>query len=254
MSHPPHLTIVGHSKPSGIRNKLLRSLAADDLALLQPHLEVIQLERGDVMIEPNQPIRHVYFPEDSIGSIVATVADHRRIEVGIFGRDGMSSTSLLLGADTSPHECFTQVPGSSLRLEADALRHAIGQSPSLHQHLLRYIETFQVQVAYTALSHGGFTIESHGGFTIEERLAHWLLMCHDRLDGNDLPLVHEFLSIMLGVRRSGVTIAVQTLEGTGAIKAARGHIIIRDRARLEEAANGSYGVPEAEYRRLFPEH
>jgi CRP-like cAMP-binding protein len=137
------------------------------------------------------------------------------------------------------------VPGSALRMDADALRQAIGQSPSLHQHLLRYIETFQVQVAYTALS--------HGSFTIEERLARWLLMCHDRLDGNDLPLVHEFLSMMLGVRRSGVTIAVQTLEGTGAIKATRGHIIIRDREMLEEAANGSYGVPEAEYRRLFPE-
>jgi CRP-like cAMP-binding protein len=246
MSHPPHLTIVSPSRPSGIRNKLLRSLSADDLALLQAHLEALQLERGDVLIAPHQPIRHVYFPEDSIGSIVATVADHRRIEVGIFGRDGMSSTSLLLGADTSPHESFIQIPGSALRLEADALRHAMGQSPSLHQHLLRYIEAFQVQVAYTALS--------HGSFTIEERLARWLLMCHDRLDGNDLPLVHEFLSMMLGVRRSGVTIAVQTLESTGAIKATRGHIIVRDRERLEDAANGSYGVPEAAYRRLFPEH
>jgi CRP-like cAMP-binding protein len=245
MPQPPHLTVVGHPQPTGIRNKLLRSLSADDLALLQPHLEAVQLERGDMMIEPNQPIRHVYFPENSIGSIVATVADHRRIEVGLFGRDGMSGTSLLLGAKTSPHETFIQVPGSALRMEADALRQAIGQSPSLHQHLLRYIETFQVQVAYTALS--------HGSFTIEERLARWLLMCHDRLDGNDLPLVHEFLSMMLGVRRSGVTIAVQTLEGTGAIKATRGHIIIRDREMLEEAANGSYGVPEAEYRRLFPE-
>jgi CRP-like cAMP-binding protein len=245
MSQPSHLTIVGHPEPSSIRNKLLRSLSEDDLALLQPHLEELQMERSDVMIEPNKPIELVYFPEDCIGSIVATASDHRRIEVGIFGRDGMSSTSLLHGIDTTPHEVFTQLPGSALRMEADALRHAIGQSPSLHQHLLRYVETFQVQVAYTALS--------HGSFTIEERLARWLLMCHDRIDGDDLPLVHEFLSIMLGVRRSGVTIALQTLEGTGTIEAARGHIIIQDRERLEEAANGSYGVPEAEYRRLFPE-
>ena len=245
MSHPPYLAIVGRPKPTGIRNRLIRSLSVDDLALLQPHLEVVHLERGDVMIEPNQPIRYVYFPEDSIGSIVATVSDYRRIEVGIFGRDGMSGTSLLLGANTSPHETFIQVPGSALRMAADALRHAIRLSPSLHEHLLRYIEAFQVQVAYTALS--------HGSFTIEERLARWLLMCHDRLDGNDLPLVHEFLSLMLGVRRSGVTIAVQTLEGTGAIKGTRGHIIIRDRKMLEEAANGGYGVPEAVYFSLFPE-
>src|SRR4051812_30037614 len=89
----------------------------------------------------------------------------------------------------------------------------------------------------------------NGSYTIEERLARWLLMCHDRVDGDDLPLVHEFLSMMLGVRRSGVTIAVQTLEATGMIKATRGHINVRDRAKLEEAAAGSYGVPEAGDRR-----
>ncbi len=101
-----------------------------------------------------------------------------------------------------------------------------------------------MQVAHTALS--------HGSYTLEERLARWLLMCHDRLDGYDLPLVHEFLSMMLGVRRSGVTIAIQTLEGTGAIKGTRGHIVVRDRDKLEETANGSYGVPEAEYEKIIP--
>jgi CRP-like cAMP-binding protein len=155
----------------------------------------------------------------------------------------VTSTSVLHGADTTPHEIFTQVPGSALRMAADDLRTAIRNSRSLHEHLLRYAEAFNVQVAYTALS--------HGSYTIEERLARWLLMCHDRVDGDDLPLVHEFLSMMLGVRRSGVTIAVQTLEATGLIQAKRGHIIVRDRARLEEAAGGSYGVPEQEYRRLF---
>ena len=245
MSQPPHLTIVGHPKPSSSRNTLLQTLSTDDLTLLQPHLEVIALKRGDVIVEPNKPIQRVLFPEDMIASIVASTPNGRRIEVGIVGRDGVTSTSILHGADTTPHEIFTQVPGSASRLGVDDLRTALRDSPSLHEHLLRYAEAFNVQVAYTALS--------HGSYTIEERLARWLLMCHDRLDGDDLPLVHEFLSMMLGVRRPGVTIAVQTLEGTGAIKATRGHIIIRDREMLEEAANGSYGVPEAEYRRLFPE-
>jgi CRP-like cAMP-binding protein len=243
MSQLPHLTIVGHPKPSIICNTLLLTLSADDLALLQPHLEVIELKRGDVIAEPNKPIQHVVFPEDAIISVVASTPDGRRIEVGIIGRDGVTSTSVLHGADTTPHEIFTQVPGSALRMAADDLRTAIRDSRSLHEHLLRYGEAFNVQVAYTALS--------HGSYTIEERLARWLLMCHDRVDGDDLPLVHEFLSMMLGVRRPGVTIAVQTLEGAGVIKATRGHIIVRDRAKLEEAAGGSYGVPEAEYRRLF---
>ena len=96
----------------------------------------------------------------------------------------VSSTSVLLGSDRTPHESFIQVPSSALRIGVDELRRAMQQSPSLHQHLLRYVEAFQVQVSHTALS--------HGSYTLEERLARWLLMCHDRLDGDDLPLVHSF--------------------------------------------------------------
>jgi CRP-like cAMP-binding protein len=245
MSQSPHPTLVGQPRASGIRNRLLRTLSADDLSRLQRHLEPVPLRRGDVMTEPNQPIEQVYFPEDAISSVVATTRGGRRIEVGIFGREGMSGTPLLLGSDRTPHECFAQVPGSALRIGADDLTRAIRQSPSLHQLLLRYVEAFNVQVAHTALS--------HGSYTLEERLARWLLMCHDRLDGDDLPLVHEFLALMLGVRRSGVTVAVQTLEGAGMIKARRGVIRVLNRETLEEAAGGSYGVPEAEYRRLIGE-
>jgi len=243
MSQPPHLTIVGHPKPSITCNTLLLTLSADDLALLQPHLEVIALKRGDVIVEPNKPIQHVVFPEDAIISVVASTPDGRRIEVGIIGRDGVTGASVLHGADTTPHEIFTQVPGSALRMAADDLRTAIRTSPSLHGRLLRYAEAFNVQVAYTALS--------HGSYTIEERLARWLLMCHDRVDGDDLPLVHEFLSIMLGVQRPRVTVALQTLEAGDMIHTSRGLITITDRGKLEEVAGGSYGVPEAEYRRLI---
>src|SRR3954453_14630160 len=243
MSQPPHLTLVGHPEPSRIANRLLRALAGDDLALLKPHLEPLSLQRGNVLIQPNQPIAHVYFPEDCIASVVANTPEGRRIEVGIFGREGMSSTSVLLGSDRTPHECFIQVPGSALRIEVDELRRAIGQSPSLHQHLLRYVEAFQVQVAHTALS--------HGSYTLEERLARWLLMCHDRLDGDDLPLVHEFLSLMLGVRRPSVTEALHLLEGVAIVKVGRGHVEVLNREKLEEIAGACYGVPEREYRLLI---
>jgi CRP-like cAMP-binding protein len=243
MPQPPHLTLVEKKKPNG--NRLLGALSDEDQALLQPSLVLVTLKRGDVLVRPNEPIAHAYFPIDCLGSIVALTSEGRRIEVGLFGRDGMSSTSLLHGTNVTPHESFTQVEGTALRMEADDFRQAIRQSPPAHEVLLRYAEAFQVQVAYTALS--------HGSYTIEERLARWLLMCHDRLPGDDLPLVHEFLSMMLGVRRSGVTIAIQMLEGTGAIRATRGHIVVRDRAKLEQAANASYGVPEAEYRRLIGE-
>ena len=111
MSQPPHLTVVGRAEPASIRNRLLAALSEEDLDLVRPHLSRVELQRGDVMAEPNKPIEHVYFPEEAIGSVVAITPEGRRIEVGIFGRDGMSATSLLLGSDRSPHQSFTQVPG-----------------------------------------------------------------------------------------------------------------------------------------------
>ena len=243
MSQPPHLSVVPQVQSSA--NRLLRALGPDDVNLLAAHLEPVSLKRGDVMNHPNERIEHVYFPVDCVGSVVAVTREGRRIEVGIFGRDGMSGPSVLLRSDRSPHESFVQIPGAALRMDADKLTDATRQSRPLHQLLLRYVEAFQVQVAHTALS--------HGSYTIEERLARWLLMCQDRLDGDDLPLVHEFLALMLGVRRSGVTLALQILEGARVIHAKRGVITVRDRAKLLEIAGGSYGVPEAEYRRLIGE-
>ena len=234
---------MSHPSRSDIRNLLLRALSPHDLGILQPHLELVALKRGDVLIQPHEPIEHVWFFETGIGSVVANTNDGRRIEVGIVGRDGMVGVAVLLGADRTPHESFVQVPGSAWRLRSDDLRLAIRQSPSLHQLLLRYVQAFQVQTAHTALS--------NGGYNIEERLARWLLMCHDRVDGDDLPLTHEFLSIMLGVRRSGVTLAIQILEGAKIIKAQRGLLTILNRAKLEEIAGDSYGLPEAEYARLM---
>ena len=168
----------------------------------------------------------------------------QRIEAGIFGRDGMSGTAIVLGSDRSPHETFVQIPGAALRIEADALRDAMGRSQPLRQALLLYVQVLLVQVAHTVLA--------NGSGKIEERLARWILMSHDRLDGDEIALTHEFLSLMLGVRRAGtVTVATHLLEGQGLIRATRGLIRVTDRAGLEELADGSYGVPEAEYRRLI---
>jgi CRP-like cAMP-binding protein len=228
---------------SAVRNLLLRALSPQDFGVLQPHLESVALNRGDGLIQPLEPIEHVWFLDDGIASIVANTNDGRRIEVGIYGREGMGGIAVLLGTDRTPHEHFIQVPGSGWRLRSDDVRRAIRQSPALHQLLLRYVQAFQVQTAHTALS--------NGGYNIEERLARWLLMCRDRLDSDDLPLTHEFLSIMLGVRRSSVTLAIQILEGAKIIRTRRGLLTVVNRAKLEEVAGDSYGLPEAEYARLM---
>jgi CRP-like cAMP-binding protein len=227
---------------STVRNLLLHALSPQGFALLQMHLEPVSLKRGDVLIEPNQPIEHTYFLEDGIASIVGTVDSHR-VEIGICGREGMSGTAVLLGTDRAPHETFIQVAGSALRIRSDDLQRATHQSPSLQQRLLRYVQAFQAQIAQTALS--------NASDRVEERLARWVLMCHDRLDGDDLPLTHEFVSIMLGVSRPSVTLAIQRLEGAKMIKARRGLLTILSRPKLEEIAGDSYGLPEAEYRRLM---
>jgi CRP-like cAMP-binding protein len=234
---------MSQSNPFTVRNLLVRALTVQDFGLLEPHLEPLALNRGDVLVQPNEPIEHIYFLEDGIASVVANTDDGRRIEVGIHGREGMSGTAVLLGTDRTPHEIFIQVSGSALRMRSNDLQWAIRQSPSLHQLLLRYVQAFQVQTAYTALS--------NGSYRIEERLARWLLMCHDRLDGDDLPLTHEFVSKMLGVRRPGVTLALQVLESAKVISARRGLLTVVNRAKLEEIAGGSYGPPEAEYTRLM---
>src|SRR5215212_7352239 len=125
---------------SNVHNRLLRALSPEDFALLQPHLVPLSINRGEVLIEPNQPIEHIHFPEAGIASIVANTGDGRRIEVGLYGREGMSGTAVLLGADQTPHENFYQVAGSALRMGSDELRLALGRSQSLHHFLLRYVQ------------------------------------------------------------------------------------------------------------------
>lgn len=228
---------------NAVRNRLLKAMSLDDFDRLQPHLDPADLPVAQMLIVPNERVEHFYFLEAGISSITAQGANGR-VEVGIVGREGLvGAVPLLLGSDRVPHDHFMQLAGEGLRIGAEALLAATDASPILRRLLLRYVQTEVVQVRQTAFVNGSFNIEA--------RLARWLLMCHDRLDGDDLPLKHEFLAVMLGVQRSGVTLALQNLEGGGRIKARRGRITVIDRERLETLADGSYGAPEAEYVRLI---
>ena len=224
-------------------NKLLAQFSEEDLAAFHHHFEQIDLNRGDVLIKPDAPIESVVFPLSGIVSIVAATEDHHRIEIGIVGYEGMTDGSLLVGVDRIPHEVFVQLSGHGLRITAEALLALCRQHPSIHYSLLRWNHLLALQTAQTALSNGGFNIEA--------RLARWLLMCHDRVAGDRITLTHEFLGVMLAVRRSSVTLATQVIEGVRVIKAERGVITILNRAALEEIAGTSYGVPEREYERII---
>jgi len=229
---------------SATPNILLRTLSPDDYALIEPCLQRTQLKTDERLYQSSQPIEQVYFPEEGVASIVAKQEGGDMVEVGLYGREGFSGVPVVLGAEQSPHTSMVQLGDlTALSISSTRLLELCSLSPTLLLALLRYTQTLTVQAALTAAA--------NAHYALPERLARWLLMCHDRVDGNHLELTHEFISMMLAVRRSGVTVTLHTLEATGSIRAKRGLVTILDRERLEEIAGESYGEAEVEYRRLI---
>jgi CRP-like cAMP-binding protein len=167
------------------------------------------------------------------------------VEVGVIGCEGMSGLPVVMGNDRSPHATYMQAAGHGMSISANDLRKAMDKDAGLRLQLLKFAQAFVVQTAHTAVA--------NAKSNIEQRLARWLLMSHDRFPGNDLKLTHEFLSLMLAVRRAGVTVALQTLAKQGFIKSNRSLITIVDRKGLEKKAGPFYGTPEAELKRLLAE-
>jgi CRP-like cAMP-binding protein len=212
------------------QNLILSRLSRDDLALLQPHLEPVDLPLHKILEKANKRITAVYFPESGFASVVVNTG--KPIEVGLIGYEGMTGLSLVFGHDRNDNETYMQAAGQGQFMRANALRDAIDRSRSLHGALLNYAHSFLNQTTRTAVA--------NGRSKIEERLARWLLMAHDRMRSPELPLTHEFLAMMLAVRRPGVTVAVQHLEREGVIARRRGRIVICNREKLEKLANGTY--------------
>jgi CRP-like cAMP-binding protein len=219
-------------------NRILSRLSRADFGLLEPHLEAVDLPVRKQLEARNRRVQHVYFIESGFASVVANGSTKPSIEIGIIGREGMTGLSVVLGSnDRTTHETYIQVAGAGQRMSAANLLEVIAQSAGLHHVLLRYAHSFLMQTTSTALA--------NGRSRIEERLARWLLMAGDRIDGNQIPLTHEFLSLMLGTQRPGVTIALQALEREGLIAHKRGVITILDRKSLQLHSNGTYVPPNA---------
>ena len=225
------------------KNGILAGLSPADFTLLQPHLCEAELPVRRQLEIRNRVIDHVYFVETGLVSMVISTGAHHSIEVGVVGSEGVTGLSVLRETDRAPYETFIQTAGTGWRIAVPDLQAAMARSPSLRATLLRFAFTLVAQMAFTALA--------NGRYKIEERLARWLLMANDRSRDDIIRLTHDALAIMLGARRAGVTHALNDFQKRGIIHTQRGVIEIRSRAMLEEAANGSYGGPEAEYRRLF---
>ena len=229
--------------PARSSNKLLASLANDDFDLLEPHLESVTLGLRKSLERPNKRIEAAYFPEAGFASVVAVQSKGKQVEVGLIGREGMTGLPIVFGNHRSPHATYIQAPGTGQCISATELRKATQTSLSLRDSLLKFVQAFGVQTAHTAVSNAQSRLDA--------RLARWLLMAHDRIGEDTLTLTHEFLSLMLGVRRAGVTEALHTLREQGLISYGRGLITVQDRKGMERKAGEAYGTPEAEYRRLI---
>ena len=224
-------------------NRLLSSLSTSDFDLLAPHLESVTLELRKMLEKPNQKIEDVYFPETGFASVVAVQRNGKEVEVGLIGREGMTGLPIVLGNHRSPHATYIQAAGKGHSIPASELRQAMQASGSLRDSLLKFVQAFGVQTTHTAIC--------NARSRMDERLARWLLMAQDRIQSDILPLTHEFLSIMLGVRRPGVTVALKALREGGLISYRRGEITIKDRKGMARLAGEAYGTPESEYRRLI---
>jgi CRP-like cAMP-binding protein len=226
-----------------ISNRLLGALSPYDLDPLRAHLETVPLPQRQTLSSPDTSIDQVYFPQEGMVSLVQPLENGTTIEVGMIGNEGLVGTPVLLGADSSPLEAMVQIPGSALRIPATAFREEVGRRAGLLRVMLRYVQALHIQVSFTAAC--------NGRHTVPERLARWLLTAHDRSTSDQLPLSHDFLSQMLGVRRAGVTVALGTLKVAGLIRNSHARVTILDRPGLEAASCECYRTVRDEYARLL---
>lgn len=224
-------------------NRLLRRLSESDYRLIAAHLEFIDLPIRHQIERANYPVSHVYLLEEGVASIVASQPGGLAAEVGLVGREGATGLCVVMGTRRSPFETYMQVAGKGHRLPADVLRQLMLESSTLREEFLRSGFALFVQTSRTALA--------NSRNTIDERLARWILMAHDRLDGDEVALTHEFLALMLSVRRAGVTQALAVLRDLGVIETRRSLLKVVDRAALERASRASYGQPEISIRDNF---
>lgn len=228
---------------SAVSNLLVATLPQRERQRLMKHCQNVQLNFGDTLCESNQPLHHLYFPLDASISLVLSLEQHRSLELGIIGNEGMLGATLALDIATAPCGAVVQGAGQALRISTRQLRLALSACPRLQQTLKRYIYVLMTQLAQSAAC-GHF-------HEVEPRLARWLLMTHDCAHADDFYLTHAYLADMLGVRRSGVTIAAGALQAQGLIQYRRGHITILDRPGLELVACECYTAMRENYTRLF---
>lgn len=224
-------------------NRLLGLLPPRVYARLRPHLQRISLKYRQSLYRANEPIAFVYFIETGVGSLVNTMANGQAAEVGTIGNEGLVGLPIVFGDDRAPTSVYVQVPGVGLRMKATLFKKELAQSASMRTVMLRYAHAFFNQVAQSAACN-----HFH---SLDRRCCRWLLMTHDRMQSDEFLLTQEFLAMMLGVQRTGVTAAAGALQRAGLIRYTRGNVTIIDRRGLLRRSCECYGVSKKEFDRLL---
>jgi len=226
-----------------VENRLLAALPDDDYERLLPSLQQVSFSLGEVVYEFGGQLDYVFFPTNSIVSLLYTMENGSSAEMGLTGNDGVVGIALFMGGGTMPNRAVVQSAGGALRMKAKVLQDEFARGGKLQQLLLRYTQALITQISQTAVCN-----RLH---SVEQQLCRWLLLSHDRLKVDELIMTQELIADMLGVRREGVTVAAGRLQDSGAISYVRGHIKILDRPRLEETVCECYGVVRDEFARLL---
>ena len=228
-----------------IQNKILAALPEKEYARLLPHLELVALPLGQILHKSEDRIKYVYFPNSGVVSFVAHMKEGASIEVGLAGNEGMVGLPILFGDDIAQNEAIVQIADGAMRMKASVLTEELKRDGELEPLLMRYALALMKQVAQTAACN-----RNHH---IAQRLARWLLTCHDRVKGDELKLTQEFIAEMLGTRRSGVSEAAMMLQEGGLIRYSRGNIKILDRQGLEKFSCECYATVKRTSERLLGE-
>lgn len=229
--------------PEPVENRLLAALPGEEYERLLPHLERISFSLGEVVYESGGHLDYIYFPGNSIVSLLYTMENGATAEMGLVGNDGILGIALFMGGDTMPNRAIVQSAGTAFRMKAKVLQDEFARGGKFQQLLLRYTQALITQISQTAVCN-----RLH---SVEQQLSRWLLLSHDRVRADELIMTQELIADMLGVRREGVTVAAGRLQDAGAISYVRGHIKILDRRQLEATACECYQVVRDEFDRLL---
>ena len=235
---------MAKDRNGNIKNRILASLSREEYDRLAPHLQEVSLSLGEILYDFDEPITHVYFPNnDTLGSLLSTTENDTGIEIGVTGSEGVLGFSALMGLERTPHRILIQIPGTAWNIKTPVIRKEFRQGGRLHDMVLKYVHAIFTQASQTAVCNRLHPVEA--------RLARWLLTVRERVEADQFPITHDFMARMLGANRATVSLTAATIQQAGYISYKRGKLTVLDQEGLEDVACECYGIVKKRYEEIL---